>query len=345
MSNTGSSIPAETIRIPADEMQRIFYRILLHHDFREDKAQACARIFTDNSVDGIYTHGVNRFARFIEYVQKGLVISSQEPVLKAGSQAMEQWDGQLGPGPLNALHATERAVDLARRYGIGCVALSNTNHWMRGGTYGWKAAKAGCVFIGWTNTIANMPAWGARDGRLGNNPLVFAVPYGEEAIVLDMAMSQYSYGALEQFKMRDQPLPVAGGYDANGQLSTDPSAILASQRTLPAGYWKGAGLSLLLDILAAILSAGSATHEITARKTEYAVSQVFIAISLPFLQNHASIQHTIELIIRDYQASIPENGAGSITYPGERVMHTRADNLLQGVPVNKEVWETVRKLL
>src|SRR5690606_12554923 len=102
----------------------------------------------------------------------------------------------------------------------------------------------------------NTPAWGALDNKLGNNPLVMAVPYENEAIVLDMAMSQYSYGAMEMQRLKGGQLPVPGGFDKNGNLSTDPDAILETKRTLPIGYWKGAGLSLLLDLLATVLSGG-----------------------------------------------------------------------------------------
>src|SRR5690606_40372128 len=97
-----------------------------------------------------------------------------------------------------------------RKSGIGRVALANTNQWMRGGTYAWRVAKAGFVYIGWTNTIANMPPWGPTDPRLGNNPLVIGVPYQDEAIVLDMALSQYSVGALKQKKMTGELLARLG---------------------------------------------------------------------------------------------------------------------------------------
>ena len=186
-----------TIRIPAVQMQAEFIRILLKHGFGKDKARTCASVFTGNSLDGVLSHGVNRFSRFVNYIVDGLIDVDGEPELVHSAGAVEQWNGNLGPGPLNAIRCTERAMELARTSGIGCVALRNTNHWMRGGTYGWRAAKAGFVFIGWTNTIGLMPAWGANDNKLGNNPLVIAVPYGEEAIVLDMAMSQYSYGRME----------------------------------------------------------------------------------------------------------------------------------------------------
>jgi len=244
---------------------------------------------------------------------------------------------------LNAIHATDSALQLAQQHGIGCVALANTNHWMRGGTYGWQAAKAGFVFIGFTNTTALMPTWGAVSNKLGNNPLVIALPYGEEAIVLDMAMSQYSFGALELAAMKQEQLPVFGGFDTNGQLTTDPGAIRASRRPLPIGYWKGAGLSLLLDILAAVLSGGLSVHEIAQQRSEMAVSQVFIAIDINKLGNHSAIAQVVANIITDYHQSIPENNK-SITFPGERVLQTRNRNLSNGIPVLKLVWDEILQL-
>jgi 3-dehydro-L-gulonate 2-dehydrogenase len=336
-------MPIPTITIPAADMLQLFNTILLKHGLPADRAQACAEIFTNNSIDGVYTHGVNRFPRFIEYIQKGYINIQATPTLKHQWGGVQQWDGNLGPGPLNAIHATNSVMQLAQQHGIGCVALANTNHWMRGGTYGWQAAKAGFVFIGFTNTIALMPTWGAIDNKLGNNPLVIALPYGEEAIVLDMAMSQYSFGALELAAMKQEQLPVYGGFDVNGQLTTDPAAIRESRRPLPIGYWKGAGLSLLLDILAAVLSGGLSAHEISQQQTEMSVSQVFIAIDTNKLGNHSAITQVVQNIISDYHQSIAENNQ-AITFPGERVLKTRKRNLANGIPVLNEVWAQVNSL-
>jgi 3-dehydro-L-gulonate 2-dehydrogenase len=329
-----------TITVPAATMLQLFNAILLKQGFTPEKAMQCAEVFTNNSIDGVYTHGVNRFPRFIEYIQKGYIDIQAEPALKHHWGGVQQWDGRLGPGVLNAIHATNSAMQLAQHFGIGCVALSNTNHWMRGGSYGWQAAKAGFVFIGWTITTGLMPTWGAVDNKLGNNPLVIALPYEQEAIVLDMAMSQYSFGALELAAMKNEQLPVYGGFDVNGQLTTDPGAIRDSRRPLPIGYWKGAGLSLLLDILAAVLSGGLAVHEITQQPNEIAVSQVFIAIDTNKLGNHSSIAQVVKNIIGDYHQSKPEGGQ-YISFPGERVMKTRQRNLANGIPVIKEVWEKI----
>lgn len=341
MNITNSS---DFLLIPSEDMKTDFSRILIRYGFPEDKAKMCAAILTDNSLDGVYSHGVNRFARLIENVRNGYVKPRQFAACKSSVGNIEQWDGKGGVGPINAHLCTERVMHLASQYGIGCVALANTNHWYRGGTYGWLSAKAGFVFIGWSNTIANMPPWGAVDPKLGNNPLVIAVPYGREAIVLDMAMSQYSYGALESHQLKGEKLGVAGGYDLSGNISTDPAAISESQRTLPIGYWKGSGLSLLLDILGTVLSGGLSTAEITKQGSEYNVSQVFIAIDIKRLANFKSLGFVIDQIISDYHHAIPVDPNKKVRYPGEQVLKTRAQNIALGIPVHKDVWKKITQL-
>lgn len=334
----------EQLKISYAEMKSVFQRVLLKYNFEASKAEKCAEIFATNSLEGVYSHGVYRFPRFIEYIQKGFIKVDAIPKLVSASGALEQWDGNLGPGPLNAEICAERAMELAAKNTIACVALANTNHWMRAGFYGWQAAKKGFAFLAWTNTIANMPAWGATDSKLGNNPMVFAIPFGGNALVLDFAMTQFSYGKMEAAQLEDKQLPFAGGFNHKGELTNNPEEILQTGRALPIGYWKGAGLSLLLDIFAAVLSTGQSTHEISKQKEEFGVSQVFIAINLKNLSNYPAIEKTISDIIEDVKHSVPENTNSRIRYPGEQAMHIRNINLNSGIPVNRIVWEKILSL-
>src|SRR5690554_489003 len=332
------------ILVSIDSLHNEFKRVLIKNGFTESKAAKCARIFTENTLDGVNSHGINRFPRFIDYINKGFINVDSSPVLTHSAGTLEQYDGRLGPGPLNALYCSGRAMELADEHGMGCVAISNTNHWMRGGTYGWYAARKGYAFIGWTNTEANMPAWGAKNRKLGNNPLVLAVPYGTEAIVLDFALSQFSYGKMESCQLNSQFLPFPGGFSNKGILTNDPEEILSTRRALPVGYWKGAGLSLLLDILAAILSGGASTSQLSKQEAEYGLSQVFISFCLKKLSNFPLIEKTISEIIDDLKASVPDETEKEVRYPGERVVKDRAHNLKYGIPVNKEMWEKVNSL-
>ena len=141
---------------------------------------------------------VNRFPKIVEDIDIGAINPAAKPTCELAMGAIERWDGHRGFGPLNARLAMERAIELAKEYGVGVVALGNNNHWLRGGSYGWQAANAGCIGICWSNTTPNMPAWGGKDIKIGNNPLVLSVPRSSgQHMVVDCALSQFSYGKLE----------------------------------------------------------------------------------------------------------------------------------------------------
>lgn len=329
------------MRIPFETMQTVFSTVLLKEGFTEQKALQCATIFAENSLDGVYSHGLNRFPTFVEMIRLNLVKADAEPTLEDRNGIIEQWNGNLGPGVLNAQYCMYRAVALAKENGLGCVALRNTNHWMRAGAYGWQAANQGCIGICFTNTIAIMPAWGGTDSRLGNNPLVIAVPRKNGHVVLDMAMSQYSVGKLMQYSANNEELPLPGGYDQYGNLSTHAADIIQSKRILPIGFWKGSGLSLMLDLLTTILSQGHSTKEISKNEKEYGVSQVFISISPANTEISERLTEQVIAFTKDSQLVEP---SAPVNYPGENTLKTRIRNLKEGIPVNEEIWNKVLAL-
>jgi 3-dehydro-L-gulonate 2-dehydrogenase len=327
------------MRIHFADLEKILKQILLKLAFPEHKATLCARIFAQNSLDGVYSHGVNRFPLFVQYVREGLIDIHAEPELTGKNGLVEYWHGHSGPGVYNAHKAMERAIELAKENGIGCVMLHHTNHWMRGGAYGWQAADAGCVGICFTNTIANMPPWGGKDARIGNNPLVIAVPRAQGHVVLDMALSQYAYGKLQENALSNKSLAVPGGYDKDGNLSTNPGHIIESFRALPIGFWKGHGLSLMLDILLTSLTGGLSVAKITESGKEANLSQCFVCISPNQLH-----QQQVEEIIAFTKSSPLAKDADNILYPGEQALRKRHENEKEGIPVHESVWEEILAL-
>ncbi|MFD1187100.1 3-dehydro-L-gulonate 2-dehydrogenase [Pontibacter rugosus] len=327
------------VRVTFDELKAQFNKVLLKVGFNEECAELCARVFAENSRDGVYSHGLNRFPVFVQMVKDGLIKVDAEPESISQNGVLEQWDGHMGPGIYVALKATERAIELAKKNGMGCVAVRNTNHWMRGGTYGWQAAEEGCVCICATNSIANMPPFGGKEPRLGNNPLVIAVPRKEGHLVLDMAISQFSYGKMQEYELKEEDLPVDGGYDREGNLTKDPGKIRESERPLPIGFWKGSGLSFMLDVLVASLSSGRGVAEVTKSGSEAGVSQFFLCIDAE------KIDGAILNSIVDYtKSSQPAEGKGEVRYPGEGTMATRRKNKEEGIPVSEEMWQKVQEL-
>ena len=330
-------------RVPFQQIYDEFYRVLVKNGFVSQNADLCARIFAESTRDGVHSHSLNRFPSFVQSINSDFVDIGATPERVGTFGVLEQWDGRMGIGLLNASFCMDRALALARKNGLGCVALKNTNHWMRAGSYGLQAADAGCIGICWTNTTRLMPPWRSAERRLGNNPLVVAVPRAQGHILLDMALSQFANGKLQIYRDRGEELPVEGGYDREGQPTTDARAILDSQRPLPIGYWKGSGLALVLDLLATIISGGDSTAVIRQREGESNVSQVFIAIDAQSLAGEQILEETVEQILSDY-CDVPALEGAEIRYPGQGMLATRRDNLANGISVDEELWREIQQM-
>lgn len=317
----------------------VLKQILLKYGFTEEKAAAVADLFARASLDGVNSHGVNRFQFFLKTIDREWVKVDAEPVRVNAFGAIEQWDGRLGPGNLNAKFCMERAISLARHHGIGCVAIRNTNHWIRAGSYGLQATDQGMVGICFTNAKPNMVVWGGAEARTGNNPLVIAIPDKAYPLLLDMSVSLYSYGKMWEYANRQEDLPFEGGLDDRGVITKDPLKIIQSELALPAGLWKGAGLSVMFDLLVSLMANGQTSSEL--EKDEYGNCQVFISIDLNRLvspEDHAAITRRV---INYIKASKLMQGHNEVRYPGERMLATRKRQLKEGVEVDPKIWNEI----
>lgn len=335
-----------SIRVPFETVRQTIKQAMLNLGLSEEQAEICADTHAQSSLDGVESHGLNRVPRFAEYVQKGWVDIHAKPELVGAKGAVENYDGHLGIGITNARFCMSRTIELAKTHGIGCVALKNTTHWMRGGSYAWQAAEAGFIGISWTNTESCMPMWGSKEQGVGNNPFCIAIPRKSGPIVLDMAMSQYSYGKLGVYRLAGKQLPYAGGFDSNGNLTSDPGAIEESHRILPTGYWKGSGMAIALDIAAAVMANGKTGADLDREKRGSCTGccQIFIAYDPCLFGEEDKIQAKIDDRVAAADSTEPDHTGGHVTCPGERTAAVRARSLAEGVSVDETVWKQVQDL-
>ena len=331
------------MRVPFEQVKETIKKAFLNVGLTEEQAEECAKIHTQSSCDGVYSHGLNRVPRFCDYVKKGWVNTKSTPQLVKARGAAEHYDGGLGIGILNAEFCMKRAVALAKEHGIGMVALRNTTHWMRGGTYAWQAASEGFMGMCWINTESCMPLWGSVEPSVGNNPFCIGIPHKDGNIVLDMAMSQYAYGKLQVMRLAGKQLPYPGGFDKDGNLTSDPGAIEESMRLLPTRYWKGSGMALVLDMAAAMLSGGRSGDQMDdeGRGSCTGCSQIFIAFDPYLFSSEKEVEEMLTRRIDRVHHAKPQREGDTVSYPGERTAATRAEHLANGVEVDESVWNEV----
>ena len=327
-------------QIPKDQLVSHLTELFSAENVPLARARRLAELFTQASADGVYSHGVHMVPEILRALRAREITNlDSDPKLIASFGAIERYDGLCGLGAINAEFCIDRAMALANAHGVGCVALRNTRHWGRPGNFGWRAAERGYLAICWTNTPPNMPTWPDTSvNAVGNNPIVFAAP-GRDGhhLVLDMAMSQYSFGKMDTHRAEGKPLPVVGGVDAAGNPTTDAAAILAGGHPWPIGFWKGSGLAILLDAFAAILSDGFETASLKPGGGDPHVSQVYLAFQPAHLSGRAAGERTEE-ILRKLAELNPQS-----RYPGEAALANRLHSETEGVYVRDDVWSKLSR--
>lgn len=327
------------MKLSFEELKKIIKEALLKAGISEEDAETLARIHTESSRDGVYSHGLNRVPKFLEMIEDGAINISANPNLIKTMGMAEQYDGNFGMGVKNALFASNRAIELAGDYSFGIVAIRNTNHWQRAATYTMNIAKQDFIGIAWSNTDGNMPAWGSNEKNLGNNPLSITIPYKGQDFILDMAMSQYSVGKIQVTASAGEKLGYIGGVDKDGNETKEPKDIQDGGNIYPIGYWKGSGLAIALDILAAMLSDGNTTHDVDEldRGMCVGVSQIFMAIDP---SKFTSDDRFNEIV--DSALTYIKEGSDDVTYPGERMVKKRNASINEGIEVDEEYLRKVK---
>lgn len=162
--------------------------------------------------------------------------------------------------------------------------------------------------------------------------------------MIDCAVSQFSYGKIEDCRLRGVQLLVPGGYDTKGELTTDPAEIEKTWRVLPMGYWKGSGLSIILDLIATVLTNGNSVQKIGTFGDEIGLTQIMIAIDPTKFNTVEETDAIVDAILADVKSSEPAAEGGEVLYPGELELKNIKENKEQGIPVIEEVWDSVLKM-
>jgi LDH2 family malate/lactate/ureidoglycolate dehydrogenase len=295
-----------------------------------------AEIMTEADLHGVASHGVRMLPALLAALADGRVNQHPQFSLQRQFGAIAVMDCDNGPGRYAAQNAMQHAMGLAEAFGVGVCLAKNTTHWGRAHAYANRAAQAGFIGICTTNAIPTMAIGGATKAVIGNNPLAIGIPGTNpgEPIILDMAMSQAAVGKVGTWLREGKSLPGNWGLDAEGKPSNDAKAILEGA-VLPMGEHKGAGLSVMFELLTAALAGAAFTQQIRGTDPSgidrYA-SKIFIALNVQSFIDPTEFQrHTIDFI--DYL----KTEAAPFTYPGERGWQIARKQMESGVELHNEI--------
>ncbi|KAE8156153.1 Malate/L-lactate dehydrogenase [Aspergillus tamarii] len=248
----------QTINITPTSATALAKAILTSHGVPADRADIIATALILADLRGVDTHGINRLPGYIARLQAGVVAPAPELTFHTKTPTMALLDAKNTFGFVAGSLAIDKCIEMAHTYGMGMVAVRNSNHYGMAATYVLRAVKKGFACFAYTNASRAMPPWGGAEALLGSSPFAVGVPGGVEGdFVLDMSPCVAARGKMRKAARRGESIPEGYALDAQGRPTTDPMAALEGGVVLPIGGPKGSGLAMMMDIFAGVMS-GSA---------------------------------------------------------------------------------------
>jgi LDH2 family malate/lactate/ureidoglycolate dehydrogenase len=295
---------------------------------------------------GIYSHGVVRLESYIQRCEDG-VMKLQAPIeTEMDAQAVALLNANNTFGQIAGHKAMTLAVDKAKQYGAGVVAVKNSNHFGVAAYYAMMALKedmVGCVL---TNASPAMAVYGTKTPLIGTNPIAIAIPAGDQwPIVLDMSTSVVARGKIRYASLTGHPIPLGWARDIDGKPTQDAKAALKGTLE-PVGGVKGSALSLIIDLVCGVLTDTILTggvKNLTDISGPAKTGHFFSALNVSRFIDPQRFKAHIDQVIQNIKR-LPAVDGGPVYMPGEIEYLNGKRRMAEGIPLEEEVVQLLNKV-
>lgn len=276
---------------------------------------------------GIDGHGVVRLIQYTECLARGEINPAPHVKVerRTACSLLIEADGGYGYTPTKL--AVELGCEVASSSGVCVAAVRNSHHFGVAGRYTELAAKRGFVAIITTNATPVLGPPGGLRAVIGNNPLSVAAPRRPPAdpIVLDMALSQSTFGNVRLAAAEGRPIPEGWAYGRDGNMTVDATEALTAELLMPIGGHKGYGLAVAMEVLSAALTGSPIGCSADAHgRRDGGVGHLLIVLAIDLFVTEQEYYDNIERLVADIKAVPVKHEAGTVYLPGE-IEHRRAE--------------------
>lgn len=331
--------PSATVRLSSEQLHDLLKACFGGVGLSSADAAVAADVLVDANLRGVDSHGVERAPVYMRRLHEGLARGTEAVSVVAQDGAMARIDAGRALGPVVSVQATDMAVDLARRHGIGLVAVGGSSHFGHAGFYARRAARHELIAAILSNAAHSMAPHGSAEAFLGANPLAVGVPLGGRGeFVLDMSTSIVARGAIRRAQAVGETLPAGIALDSEGEPTTNPVAALAGS-VLPIAGPKGTGLALALGLVAGMLAGADFDDEIASMygaapsSVAPSIGHVMLTVDPWRLSDRESTLRRLEALVDRLHALRPSDPGEPVRYAGERAEATRRQRLREGIEV------------
>ena len=323
-------------RLSLEELKNLVVKALVAHNTSEANAVHVAEALVAAEADGQRGHGLSRLASYVAQARSGKVDGHVRPVVETRGDATLRIDAAGGFAYPAIAAAIERLPGLAKEHGIAIAGVAHSHHCGAAGYHVEQLAEQGLIGLFFSNTPEAIAPWGGNRALFGTNPIAFAAPRkGNDPLVIDLSLSKVARGKIKVAAQKGESIPEGWALDAEGNPTTDARAAMAGTM-LPMGDAKGSALVLMVEILAAALTASNFGFEASsffeAEGPSPGIGQTLIAIAPDPLSNQMFAER-LEFLV---EAILEQPG---IRLPGARRFQLRKKAMEQGIELEPSEYE------
>lgn len=331
------------MRIEAAELETEIIRVLTGNGASAAQAGSAASHMAWCESVGRHNFGIERIPIHLKRIQAGVLDPAATPAIGIAGPSLLRVDGGNGFGYHAASYAMEQCIGRARATGIGIAGVRNSNFFGAGAYYVNMAAAAGMIGLAMSNSFPKVVPHGGLKPVLGTNPFAFGAPRRNgDHLLFDMATSALAGSTVREHIEKGKALPEGLAIDAEGRPITDPNKAGAGA-LLPFGGAKGYGLSLLVEILAGVLTSAGVSDGVASMYNDFGrgggnghfVMALDVARFMTIDEYFQRFEGLVALL---------KGSGGQVLLPGEIRWETYRDSQRRGIDVDSARWTAMRAL-
>lgn len=353
-------ITHETVCLPVETLKQFMVDVFARLGVPKEDAFVCSEVLIASDLRGIESHGIGRLKMYYDRIKGGILSPiTQFEVVREGPTTVVV-DGHHGMGHVIATRAMQMAIDKAKKYGMGSVAIRNSTHFGIAGYYALMAVGQDLIGLAFTNARPSVAPTFGVEPLLGTNPIAFGAPTDEECpFLFDAATSITQRGKIEVLDRAEKPTPTGWVIDREGRPATETTMILnglkkGDHSLLPLGGagevlggHKGYGLSAMVEILSAALQGGAFLTALSGFDTEgiprpHRLGHFFMAIDIERFIPLSEFKATTGVILRSLRNSSTTPGEARIYTAGEKEWSVEERIRKEGVPINPNLQKDLK---
>ncbi|MBA1337358.1 MAG: Malate/lactate/ureidoglycolate dehydrogenase, LDH2 family [Pelagibacterales bacterium] len=330
-----------------NKLNKIVRNIFIKHGLKTNHAKISSNYIVQAELVGAPSHGLARLKMYCNRIKKKLINPQPKIKIKHISKSISYIDANNAIGFVAADIGIKKAIDSAKKTGIGLVGIKNSGHYGLSSFYAEQAVKNKLTALCFTNAPPAIAPHGAKKSLFGTNPICFGTPSGSKIpFILDTSVSMINRGKIRVAARQGSSIPENVALDKFGKPTTNAKKALEGVQ-LPIASFRGSGLAWMVDILSGVITGGNHAGKVKDPFDDFSgpqnIGHLFIVMK-PNIFVGNSYNKRIKKNIRTVKKLPKIKGIKEILFPGQSKYKRYINNLNKDISIPKNILRDLKEL-